>query len=172
MVSSTRSRSGVRSRSGRVLFVVVALIGAATTAWAEHGTVSRIPPAFPHGIVGFGCTQEDIPGIEIVLTTQPWKGDGNPPVPYLRIEAAGLATERPGEVTLSPLRRDPTQRSLARAEFHDKHDQSDWLSGSVRIDRLVPGQPVAGGYAVCLGDGSCATGDFRAAWRPGPARCG
>ena len=153
--------------------MALATVCCAARAGAQPALVmALVPLTFPYAVAGATCTQEDIPGLEIVMSERPWNGQDTPPAPYLRIEAAGLVAESPIRLDLSPLRRDPHQRSFARAALHDERGAAEWLSGSIRIERLIAGRSVAGGFVVCRGDSACMSGDFQASWRPGTARCG
>jgi hypothetical protein len=163
MASSTRFNGAVSGWIGAL--AVVALTG-------SPGRAATLPGDLPYTIARTGCTAEDIPGIEIVFTASLWNGSGIPPSPSIRIEAAGLTPGTPITIALSPLRRDPTQRVLARAVFQAKQAAPLWLSGTVRLDQVVPDQRVQGHYDVCLPGGGCASADFQAEWQPGQARCG
>jgi hypothetical protein len=48
---------------------------------------------FPYAFATRGCTQEDAPALEIYFTEAPFKGDGTPAPPYLRIEIASRPNE-------------------------------------------------------------------------------
>ncbi len=144
------------------------LAAAAVLADAERPAV----PALPFAVASAGCTQEDIPALEIVLTARSWNGEGSPPRPYVRIEVAGFPAGAEATIALSPLRRDPALRILARAELHGDDAPPIWLAGNLRIEAAGPGKPVKGRLSMCFSDASCATADFDTLWRPGPARCG
>lgn len=130
-------------------------------------------PPFAHAIAGNGCTQEDIPGLEIFLTANDWKGEKPATAPYIRIEMTRLRTELAVDVELSPLKRDPAQRTLARAALHAADKTSPtWLSGSMHVQQDVTTRFVRGSYSFCAEDRRCFSGSFIAPWRPGSARCG
>jgi len=148
------------------------LLVAAGVAAGHSGAPMWDGPPLSFALAGSGCTQEDIPAVEIFLTTRWWDGKDSPPIPYVRIEAAGLTPGAPGALELSPLRRDPSRRTLARAELHRDGGGPAWLSGSLRLGGVTAGRPVEGTYTFCVEPGRCLEGRFSAPWRPGRARCG
>lgn len=127
---------------------------------------------FPHSIAGYGCTQEDIPGIEIFLTGAEWRGQPPAPVPYIRIEVARPPAGAPIDIELSPLKRDPAKRTLARAALHTDKGPTTWLSGSLHLQQDPATRSVEGSYSFCAEDRTCFSGTFDAPWRAGAARCG
>jgi len=127
---------------------------------------------FTQAVARWGCTQEDIPAMEILLTTEKWKEGEVLPTPYIRIEAAGIAKGKRIGVRLSPLRRDPAQRELARAELHFDGKSVTWLSGSLHVFQNGDAEMVRGDYRFCADDAKCFDGTFTAPWHRGPARCG
>lgn len=118
-----------------------------------------------------GCTQEDLPAVEIFLAAAPWEGE-SPSPPYVRIEAAGVTPNAPMSLKLSPLRRDPSVRALARAELHEKGEAPVWLTGSLWLNGVSRDRAVEGHYRFCDGRKRCFKGAFKAAWRGGSAGCG
>lgn len=118
-----------------------------------------------------GCTREDIPALEIVLTATQWNGEAPIPDPHVRMELAGAPTNARTEVRLSAPRRDPAQRVLARAEIVEGNRRA-WLSGSLQVERGGPQGPIRGNYRFCEPDARCIEGSFNASWKPRPMRCG
>jgi hypothetical protein len=130
-------------------------------------------PRLPLASASRGCTQEDLPALVVVLTETVWSAEGSPPLPHVRIEISGVAPGSSERVELSPLRRDPTKRTLARALFRDVDGSSTWLSGFVEIHNADdPGSSVRGTYRFCIPRDSCTTGSLSAPLRRGIARCG
>lgn len=148
------------------------MLFAVAPAAADGDAASREIPALPFAIAGSGCTQEDIPALEIILTVNAWNKADPPPRPYLRIEVAGIVLGAPSTLALSPLRRDPSQRIVARAELYGYEGGGVWLSGTLRLGPVSPGHTVEGAYSFCQDSDRCAEGKFKALWRPGAARCG
>jgi hypothetical protein len=118
-----------------------------------------------------GCTQEDLPAVEIFLAAAPWEGE-SPSPPYVRIEAAGLTPDAPTSLKLSPLRRDSSVRALARAELHEEREAPVWLTGRLWLNGASRDRAVEGHYRFCDGRKRCFKGAFKAAWRGGGAGCG
>ena len=127
---------------------------------------------FSRAIAANGCTQEDIPGMEIFLSetgTTNQQPDGKP---YIRIEVARARAGIPIDVKLSALYPDAAQPTLARATLHEGKGDWKWLSGSLKLSQAIPAGPVMGSYSFCAPDQRCFSGSFSASWRPGMARCG
>jgi hypothetical protein len=158
--------SGARTRSRSTVFA------AAIAAWLSVACAKPLP-ALPFATASRGCTQEDIPALVVILTEREWSASDSLPVPHIRIEVAGPARGSSGHIELSPLHRDPAQRTLARAEFRDKGGQAIWLSGFVEIRGAAEGDAAVNGtYRFCTAENSCSTGSFSAPLRSGAARCG
>lgn len=146
--------------------------GALVAVPAIGGCAGTASPAFAHSIAGNGCTQEDIPGLEIFLTSAEWRGEPPAPAPYIRIEVARPRAGAPIDIELSPLKRDPKQRTLARAALHRDKAPTVWLSGSLHLQQDPATRSVEGSYSFCTEDRTCFSGTIAAPWRPGAARCG
>ncbi len=142
-----------------VLFALVACAGVSS-------------PDFSRAIAANGCTQEDIPGMEIFLSETGATNRQPDGKPYIRIEVARARAGNPVDVKLSALYPDPAQPTLARATLHDGKGDWKWLSGSLKLRQTIPAGPVVGSYSFCAPDQRCFSGNFSATWRPGMARCG
>ena len=130
--------------------------------------------SFRYAVARRGCTQEDAPAIEIVLSTQTYSGVGEPPAPHIRVEIASSPPEGLRDVTLNllALRRRPGEIGrIARAELVDKGRDHFWLTGSVHIASLVPDQSVSGSYNFVWESGEL-KGDFQARIVKHQAVCG
>jgi hypothetical protein len=76
-------------------------------------------------------------------------GTGEPPVPYIRIEISAAPGEVIRDLTLPlvGLRRDSLNgKRIARAEYIASDQRRSWLTGSVTIDQIAPGESVSGRY--------------------------
>lgn len=110
----------------------------AAVAWLVLGSVWSIGYAagaaasFGHALATRGCTQEDFPAIEIVLTRLAWDGAGPIPKPYIRIEASGAPLDARRDMQLTPLRRDPADPLIVRAAVVGD-DRLVWLTGTLRL---------------------------------------
>lgn len=154
------NRSDVSAHGLAALVLISACAGAAE-------------PAFEHSIARSGCTQEDISGVEIILSAEPWRdGSAAAASSYIRIEVARPRLGQQIDAQLSPLKRDPAARVLARAALHAGKAPPTWLSGSLSFRQDADTRAVAGSYAFCADDRSCFSGSFAAPWRAGAARCG
>ena len=172
MVSSTDSNASARDAapvSGLLRcreFLAACAVVLSSTACASE------PLPLPFVFARAGCTQEDIPGVEIFLTASAWNGEGSPPPPYVHIEAAGVRGRTYSAIPLTPGRRDPAQPLLARAQFRAGPGPSVRLTGTLGFDQKGPHMPIHGTYHFCVDGGRCFDGSFVADWRPGPAVCG
>jgi hypothetical protein len=144
----------------------------AALAFPAPGECADALAPFPHALARNGCTQEDIPGLEVFLTTQAWGGDPPAPKPYIRIEVAQLREGTLFDSGLSPLKRDPAQPKLSRAALHADKASPSWLSGSLHLDQDPVTRSVRGSYSFCTVTQDCFSGEIFAPWRPGMARCG
>lgn len=147
--------------------VLAALAAAAASTWSQPGQPLGNAVARP------GCTQEDFPAVEIVLSPRDWSGLGRPTPPYLRMEIAGVP---PGDAArldfVAPHRRG-AGRTLARAEWHDgSNPRPVWLGGTVVYRQHAQAMSVQGSYRVCGETGQCVEGSFEAPWRVRAAHCG
>ena len=154
----------------RACIASLALLTSLATACTHAGPADPAP--FLHALAMPGCTQEDIPAVEILLTKSPWNGEPPVPTPHVRIEVAGVAAGARAEIPLSGIRRDPSQRVLARAGFHADDKSETWLSGTLQVYREGRTLPVQGSYTFCGEDRKCFQGSFNAPWRQRAARCG
>lgn len=134
------------------------------------------PAAVPHALARRGCTQEDVPALELFLTHDAYDGKGEPPKPYLHMELAwGDFTKLVGrDLDLIPLSRQGVDRSkpLVRAEAAPAQGASVWLSGRLRLSRVVVDQRVEGSYRFIAPDQTVWVGKFTASWVAGPHTCG
>lgn len=144
-------------RNSAILAVVLAAV-------VMSGCASASPLRFAAATATAGCTQEDYAAVVVRLS-----GAGEEAV---TIEIAGNI-EAPFRMTLSPLRRDVTRlnQPFARALFA-RAGESTWLTGDLRVQRLVRGQLVEGRYDFKAPDGHVLQGDFAAPWQAGGAACG
>lgn len=153
----------------------IALARIAALLWAATCTASiRAQPtqAPDHAVARPGCTQEDLPAVEVILTLQAWSGTGRPVAPYLRFEVAGIPPGVDARLDFSPLERRSVGR-LARAEWQDgSAPRPAWLEGSLAYRQDVPSMSVEGSYRVCGDGGNCVEGSFIAPWRARVALCG
>jgi hypothetical protein len=146
--------------------------GALVALPAVASCADSSPLTFAHSIAGNGCTQEDIPGVEIFLTADAWSGQAPAPVPYIRIEVARPHAGAPIDIEMSPLKRDLAKATLARAALHRDKSPTVWLTGILHFQQDSASRSVAGSYSFCADDRTCFSGSFAAPWRPGPTRCG
>jgi hypothetical protein len=135
------------------------------------GYASQAAIAFDHALATRGCTQEDFPAIEIVLTRGAWDGTGAIPVPNIRIEVSGAPLDAQHDLQLTPLRRDPADPLIVRAALR-AGDRLTWLTGTVRLRQQGNGTPVHGEYRFRADDGNVYQGTFDAQWRQRQVRCG
>jgi hypothetical protein len=122
-----------------------------------------------------GCTQEDAPALEIYFTEAPFKGDGTPAPPYLRIEIASRANETIASLSteLTPLRRDPgKQGRIVRAELTEAVQKPIWLSGKIELKEAVPGGSVSGHFDFTSVAGAVFSRSFSAPYSNRPVVCG
>ncbi len=124
-------------------------------------------PAPPIATATAGCSQEDAPALILRLP--------DPGGATIEIEVAGMpqASDRPRTIPLSPLRRaGPRAPDFARAALTPPGGGTSWLSGTITIDRVRPGEGVSGRYDFRAPGGRVIAGPLRATWVPGEARCG
>ena len=130
---------------------------------------------FPFAFAKRGCTQEDVPALEIYLTRDSFNGEGTPSPPYLRIEIASPPSETIGPLSLqlTPLRRDPEKKGrIARAELMEAGHKSTWLSGTIALDEATPGSRVSGCYDFTSPSGGIMSQNFTAEYSNRPSVCG
>jgi hypothetical protein len=130
---------------------------------------------FPYAFATRGCTQEDAPALEIYFTEAPFKGDGTPAPPYLRIEIASRPNETIASlsVELTPLRRDPTKPvRLVRAELTETEKKTTWLAGKIDLKEAVPGATVSGHFDFTSPAGAVFSRSFSAPYSNRSAVCG
>jgi hypothetical protein len=135
-----------------VLAAAVILFCSGRTANAETASAATIAS---------GCSQEDYAALVIELP------------PDIAIEIAGVGAA-PFKLALSPLRRDPNKLTepFARAQLRQPSAMPIWLSGELRIDRLVLGNSAAGSYDFVIPGGGRISGSFDAVWKVGTSGCG
>ena len=119
-----------------------------------------------------GCTQEDLAAVEILLTAAPWDAQRPLPMPAIRVEIAGLRSGVPVTLALSPLRREPGQRTFVRAALLEARQRAVWLTGSLSYEQDTRTLAISGRYDFCQQDGDCVQGSFVAPWIPRTAVCG
>jgi hypothetical protein len=152
------------------------IVATSLVAWLGMTALAAQPPPFPQAAVRLGCTQEDTPAIEIYLTTERFAGRGAPSAPFIRLEIAGreFGALTGKAIALSPLRREVFDPAvpLARAAYKTNAALSEWLRGTVTLQRAGAGRPVEGTYALSGRERRSWTGTFRAVWLPGGGTCG
>jgi hypothetical protein len=162
MVSSMKCNARSRNRSTALLALILGLAGTACTAAPAPSFVLRAATA------GAGCTQEDLPAL-IVTLNGGRSGE-------IRIEIAGMPHAFTGErrVQLSPLRRDSAKGTseLARAELRSEGRTATWLSGTVTLRSVKPGQGVRGFYRFKGPERRTYSGSFEARWSGSEGGCG
>jgi len=132
--------------------------------------------AFPNALARRGCTQEDMPAIELFLTRESFDGNAEPRKPYLHVEVAwGDFTRLTGrDLELVPLKREEKHRSLplVRAELAGEQGSPVWLSGQLRLTHVEVDKRVEGSYRFLAPDKSVLKGEFKARWVGTQQRCG
>lgn len=149
---AARRRAAVALRAVLTAAVILCSASAVNAESTSAGTAATIAS---------GCSQEDYAALVIEL----------PPDIAIEIAGAGAA---PFSLALSPLRRDPNKLTapFARAQLRQPSAMPIWLSGELRIDRLVLGKSAAGSYDfIALGDRRL-SGSFDAIWKAGTPGCG
>ena len=140
---------------------------AAACAQAAPPSDAGAEQEFQYPVARRGCTQEDAPALELVLTAKPFSGLGDPAPPYLHFEISSTPREtiRAGTYALMPLRRDESKpiRIVRGALVQSNHD-SDWLTGSITLDEVIPGQEVSGRYDVATNSGKHFSNKFLAVY--------
>jgi hypothetical protein len=152
-------------RGARVCAAVLLLSNVAAAATGD----------FQKAFARRGCTQEDAPAVEIVLTDIGLTGSSDPSAPFLRIEIAwsNSAALVPSLLRLSPLRRPSGEAGrLARAELSEAGAEPVWLEGEVRIETVIAGKRLTGRIDVTAPDGRRLQQSFAADWIDGQAVCG
>jgi len=134
------------------------------------------PTRFPYALATRGCTQEDAPALEIILTEKRFTGRGEPTSPYLRLELAWdtpdkLANKRFNLMPLSPTRRE-LGAAIVRAEYHQARNRAVFLQGTLQLGRVAPGAGIDGSYRATLPDGSVLNDKFSAVWHDSSSVCG
>jgi hypothetical protein len=157
----------------RNLSLAIFVITSAQAAAGDDG--KKMAQDFPFAFAMRGCTQEDVPALEIYLTQASFNGEGTPAPPYLRIEIGSPPTETIGPLSLQlmPLRRDQTKPGrIVRAELMEGGHKSTWLSGTLRLAEATPGAQVSGRYDFTSPDGATFSREFRAEYSKRPTVCG
>ena len=169
------SRLHNRCRASAVPLLLAALtlcIGGSASAHDDALSVGD----FPNAIVRRGCTQEDLPALEILLAATPATERAEPALPFIRIEIASTVSEVVGPelLTMMPLRREinDSRRRVARAELHETGRSPMWLAGSVHLRRVVLARMISGTYSLVAPNGVVYEGAFEATWIPGNVTCG
>lgn len=137
--------------------------------------ISGDSAAFPNALARRGCTQEDGPALEVLLTGAPFDGKDEPPKPYLRIEIewGDFSRLRGKQIELIPLSRhgaDP-KKTVVRAELA-AGGAPVWLSGTVCLKLVDIGKRVEGEYQFAAPDKSVWAGKFKARWVAARHTCG
>ena len=129
-----------------------------------------------HAVARRGCTQEDLPAVEIFLSHARWDGSAatEPPAPYLRLEVAWGAWSRAGgrPLALIPLRRHAEDSLVVRGAWHVTTTTPVWLQGTVTLREVSVGHRVVGEYDVREPGGTRRVGRFTAAWVDARGGCG
>jgi hypothetical protein len=148
----------------------------AIAALAAAAPTTGDPAAFPHGLARRGCTQEDIPALEVYLTRESFDGKHEPRKPYLHIEMAwGEFSKLVGrDLDLIPLKREESHRALplVRAELAGAQGSPVWLSGQLRLTRVEVDKAVEGSYRFVAPDKTTVKGEFKARWGGTGRPCG
>ncbi len=149
---------------------------AVTLAAAIGSAAPPQPPEFRHAVARRGCTQEDARALEVYLTRARYEGEGEPAPPYARMEIAWDAWARAGgeALELVPLaRRDADRRKpIVRAALSAGPGATEWLRGTVRLDRVEVDRRVAGSYEFAGRNGRRWSGTFSARWIASHGGCG
>ena len=137
----------------------------------------RDSAAVRHAIARRGCTQEDLPALEIVLSRERYDGtaETEPPTPYLRLEVAWGAWAHAGgrPLALVPLNRNVMKDApVARGAWHVDPTIPTWLTGTVRLQQVDVGRRVVGAYDTRGPDGVRRAGRFSASWVETRGGCG
>jgi hypothetical protein len=175
---SARRSAAARLRASRLPPVWIAagvavlmMLGVPMAQADEPKTDQR----FPYAFATRGCTQEDAPALEIYFTGAPFKGDGTPAPPYLRIEIASRVNETIASLSaeLAPLRRDPAKQGrLVRAELTEAVQKPTWLSGRIELKEAVPGASVSGYFDFTSPAGAVFRRSFSAPYSNRSVVCG
>jgi hypothetical protein len=129
---------------------------------------------FAHAVAMRGCTQEDIPALEVYLTPSAYDGRQQPPKPHIRIEIERAEWDQlvGKDLELAPLSRQGLQRQvLARAELNAEEGPPIWLQGKVRLQTVKLDELVEGSYEFHGPKGEW-KGSFRARWLRRTPACG
>ena len=177
-ISTAVARAFAPQLSGLVpAFARCALAIAVVSAYARGApAIPKHPHSFFSYVVAMrGCTQEDAPALEIYLTRAPFDGSGEPPEPYIRVEISSSPTETitRGTFKLSPLRRDPDAAGrVARAQLVERGHDPIWLTGTIVLSNVAPGQRVSGRLKGKTSSGKNLLGDFTAEYSKRTSVCG
>jgi hypothetical protein len=139
-------------------------------------TGGTIPDKFVSAVAMRGCTQEDIPALELYLTSEAYSGAGLPATPYLRIEVAWdeWGKHEGRNLELIPLSRQGGhhRRPVVRAELDLAQAGPVWLAGRLHLEKVDIDRRVEGSYVFSAPDGRILTGSFRASWISRRVVCG
>jgi len=153
----------------------LSLLASAACAQAAPPPDGSLEHSFPHAFAMRGCTQEDAPALEIYFTQTPFAGVGDPSPSYIRVEISSSPAERmePASYSLTPVRRDPTKPGrVVRAELVESPHTSKWLTGTLTLTEVKPGQRVSGHYAFTTQEGRRLDSSFTAEFSNRSAVCG
>jgi hypothetical protein len=153
----------------------LAAILVAPVAHAPASDTDETRPSFRQATAMRGCTQEDAPALELYFADVPFEGAGNPAPPYMRFEIGSSPGETiaASSLGLTGLRRGAGGVTrLVRAELFDSMTAHTWLSGTLALQEVRPGQDVAGRYDVRAPGGRHLAGSFVAKYVPRTALCG
>ena len=175
-VFSPRPRKLVAALTRPALGACLLFAQACVPVAAARSLGGLSPTRFPYALATRGCTQEDAPALEIILTEKRFNGRGEPAPPYLRLE---LAWDTPGKLAnkrfnLIPLTRTRAEfgAAIVRAEYHQARTGAVFLQGTLQLGRVAPGAGVDGSYRATLPDGRVLEGKFSAVWRESSSVCG
>jgi len=132
------------------------------------------PAVLTHAFATRGCTQEDAPALEIYLTPSAYDGATDPTPPYLRFEISASPTEDLSNLSLElqPLRRSGGATKIARAEWVTAPRNSTFLSGTLNLEKALPGSQIAGRYQLITPNGQHLNQSFQAPWPTKSSVCG
>jgi hypothetical protein len=136
---------------------------------------SAVQQGFQHAVARRGCTQEDAPALELILTRTLYDGVGDPAPSYIRVEISSPPGERIGasRFELIQLRRDPSNaKRIVRAELVEASRPAVWMSGTVSLTEAVPGERVSGRYTLTAPGGQRFDSTFTAAYSAKAVTCG
>jgi hypothetical protein len=155
------------------LALAILTLGLGLGAAARRDTIE-----LRHAAARRGCTQEDFPALELLLSEDRYDdATQEPAVPYVRVEVTWNAWHRiDGQpLALVALSHRPADRTepFARAEWHGARGAPTlWLRGTIRLRRVEIGRRVVGVYSFQGPAGKRISGRFTAPWVTDRGGCG